>query len=271
LGTNLSQTTRIGITITDNETVNGPNPIDQTNFFVREHYLDFLNREPDTAGLAFWTNEITSCGPNAQCIEVKRINVSAAFFLAIEFQETGYLVYRIYKTAFGNIPGTPVPLVFSDFLRDTQTIGKGVQVHVGDWETQLENNKQAFTLAFVQRADFLLAFPTSMTAQQFVDKLNTNAGNVLSPSEIATLVDLLGATPADVTKRSQVLRAVAEDGDLRTAEFNRAFVLMEYFGYVRRNPSDAPDGSFFGYNFWLDKLNQANGNYIQSEMVKAFI
>ena len=54
-------------------------------------------------------------------------------------------------------------------------------------------------------------------------------------------------------------------------EFNRAFVLMQYFGYLRRNPSDAPDGSFDGYNFWLNKLNQFNGDFVNAEMVKAFI
>src|SRR5207302_2271451 len=62
-----------------------PNPIDCADFFVRQHYLDFLNREPDDAGLAFWTDEITSCGADAHCVEAKRINVSAAYFLSIEF------------------------------------------------------------------------------------------------------------------------------------------------------------------------------------------
>ena len=70
------------------------NPIDDAQFFVRQHYLDFLNREPDASGLAFWADQIISCGADPQCIEIKRINVSAAFFLSIEFQETGYLVYR---------------------------------------------------------------------------------------------------------------------------------------------------------------------------------
>jgi hypothetical protein len=55
------------------------------------------------------------------------------------------------------------------------------------------------------------------------------------------------------------------------AEFNRAFVLMQYFGYLRRNPTDLPDSSFTGYDFWLGKLNQFNGNFIQAEMVKAFL
>ena len=97
-----------------------PIPIDVAGFFVRQHYVDFLNREPDPDGLNFWTNQITQCGTDAQCIEIKRINVSAAFFLSIEFQETGYLVYRMYKSAFGNLPGAPVPVGFNEFLRATQ-------------------------------------------------------------------------------------------------------------------------------------------------------
>ena len=71
--------------------------------------------------------------------------------------------------------------------------------------------------------------------------------------------------------RAQVLRAVAEDPDLVNTELNRAFVLMQYFGYLRRNPNDAPDTNFDGYNFWLNKLNQFIGNFVGAEMVKAFI
>src|SRR6185369_16436351 len=82
--------------------------VDDSANFVRHHYLDFLNREPDAAGLNFWTGEIEQCGGDAQCREVKRVNVSAAFFLSIEFQETGFLAYRAYKAAFGNLPGKPV-------------------------------------------------------------------------------------------------------------------------------------------------------------------
>jgi len=68
-----------------------------------------------------------------------------------------------------------------------------------------------------------------------------------------------------------VLRSVAENDALQKREFNRAFVLMQYFGYLRRNPDDPPDGDLKGFNFWLDKLNQFNGNFINAEMVKAFI
>ncbi len=248
------------------------NPIDGAGFFVRQHYVDFLNREPDTSGLNFWTGEITQCGTDAACTDLKRINVSAAFFLSIEFQETGYLVYRVYKSGFGNLSASvPVPVRFNEFLRDTQQIGQGVQVGVGNWQAQLEANKQAYALAFVQRPEFLVAFPGSLTADQFVTQLDSNAGGVLSAGEKANLVAVLGGTPADVTKRASVLRSVAEDTDLKNAEFNKAFVLMQYFGYLRRNPNDAPDSDFSGYNFWLGKLNQFNGNFVNAEMVKAFI
>jgi hypothetical protein len=259
-------------TIQDDDVVPGPNPIDNTSVFVRQHYIDFLNREPDTSGFNFWTNEINSCAGNPQCVEIKRINVSAAFFLSIEFQETGYLVYRVYKSAFGTLPGAPVPVVLSDFLRDTQRIGQGVQVNVGNWEQQLEANKQAFTLAFVQRADFVSQYPANMTATSFVTQLSSRAGGgVISAAEQTNLINQLTPNPSDPTLRAQVLRAVAEDNDLKLAEFNRAFVLMQYFGYMRRSPNSFPDSNFDGYNFWLAKLNLFNGNYIAAEMVKAFI
>jgi hypothetical protein len=271
-GATLGSPATATLTITDNEAANGINPIDNASFFVRQHYIDFLNREPDSSGLAFWTNEITSCGADAQCIEAKRVNVSAAFFLSIEFQETGYLVYRMYKSGFGNLPGAPVPVAFTNFLRDTQAIGKGVQVGVGSWEAQLEANKVAYAQAFVQRTDFLSAFPNSQTAAQFVDQLSANAGaGVVSASERTNLINVLGATPSDVTKRAQVLRSVAEDSDLRSAEFNKAFVLMQYFGYMRRSPNELPDSDFSGFNFWLNKLNQFSGNFVNADMVKSFL
>ena len=251
------------------------NPIDDAQFFVRQHYRDFLNRTPDTNGLNFWTNEITSCGTDQSCIEAKRVNVSAAFFLSIEFQQTGYLVYRIYKSSYGNLPGMPVPVQLNEFLPDTQQIGEGVIVNQTGWEQVLENNKQAFTSDFVQRSRFTLAFPTSMTPTEFVDRLFANAGLALSESDYLSALNEFGSATnsADVTARSHALRLVAESAALAQQELNRAFVLTQYFGYLRRNPNDSPEPSldFQGYNFWLKKLNQFDGDYIGAEMVKAFM
>ena len=250
---------------------NTPITINDADFFVSQQYVDFLSRFPDQSGFNFWTGEITGCNGNAACIELKRINVSGAFFLSIEFRTTGYLVYKMHEAGFGNLPGKPVPVRREDFMPDTRTIGNGVVVGAQGWEALLNANTNAFALAFVQRPAFVAAFPAGMTAQQFVAKLDTNAGNVLSTTEKSNLEGILGATPDDATKRSQVLRAIAENSNLDNRDFNKAFVLMQYFGYLRRNPDEGNDTNFDGYNFWLGKLNQFNGNFVQAEMVKAFI
>jgi hypothetical protein len=216
---------------------------------------------------------------------VRRIDVSASFFLSIEFQQSGYLVERFYKTGYGDATGTsqfqfshqlPVPVVrFNEFLKDTQRIGQGVIVLAPGWEQALENNKQAYALEFVQTSRFTTALPTTLTPDQFVDRLNQNTGGVLSLSERTAIVNLFGgaANSSNVTARAQAVRQVADDPDLYNAESNRAFVLAEYFGYLRRNPNDAPESTldYTGYDFWLTKLNQFNGNYINAEMVKAFL
>lgn len=271
------------ITINDNSTEPALNMIDDAADFAGQHYHDFLNRQADNSGLTFWTNETASCGTNVQCLEVKRINVSAAFFLSIEFQQTGYLVERLYKSAYGDATGIStiggthqisVPIIrLNEFLGDTQRISQNVVVLQPGWEQLIESNKQSFALEFAQRTRFTNSYPTSMTPAQFVDTLNQHAGGVLSAGERATAIGLFGgaADTGNVTARAQALRQVAEDSDLFTAEQNRAFVLMQYFGYLRRNPNDPNDTDYSGYDFWLTKLNQFNGNFVEAEMVRAFL
>ncbi|MCM3903249.1 MAG: DUF4214 domain-containing protein, partial [Pyrinomonadaceae bacterium] len=258
--------------ILDDPTEPSTNPADDPATFVCHQYHDFLNRKPDAAGLAFWTNQITECGMDAQCIELKRINVSAAFFLSIEFQETGYLVYRFHQAAFNTGP----LLSMRGFLGDTQEIGRGVVVGAPDWEQQLETNKRAYANAAAARPQFVTQYPGSMTSAQFVDALNANTLDPLNPGTGGSLSmaerDLLiSELESGIKTRAQVLRDVAEDAEFRAREFNRAFVYMQYVGYLRRNADDPPDNNLDGYNFWLGKLNQFNGNFVQAEMVKAFI
>jgi hypothetical protein len=281
VGCTLGSTPAMTITINSDEAVNGPNPVKDasfnSDFFVRQHYLDFFNREPDAGGLAFWKDQIDSCATQ-ECREIRRINVSAAFFLSTEFQQTGYLVERLYKSAYGDATGNSgiggphlifVPIVrLNEFLSDTQQIGKGVVIGQPGAEQILENNKQALIAEFVLRSRFTTAYPTSMPPAQFVDTLNTNAGHPLSQAERDLLVSQL---TSGAKSRAEVLRAVADDPDLFAAENNRAFVLAQFIGYLRRNPNDTPDTDYTGYDFWLGKLNQFNGNFVNAEMVKAFI
>jgi hypothetical protein len=156
-------------------------------------------------------------------------------------------------------------------LADAQRLGQGVQVGVGNWQAQLEANKTDYAREFVVTPRFLTAFPLTMTPTQFVQKLDQNAGGVLSDSERDQLIaELTAAT--DVTQaRASVTRKVAEDADLRQHESNRAFVLMQYYGYLRRNPDDPQDTDFRGWEFWVNKLDQFNGNFVNADMVKSFL
>jgi subtilisin family serine protease len=292
VGTALGGTNVAAITINANDSpppAGNPLDIPDALFFVRQHYLDFLNREPDNDGLNFWANKINTCsgnlpcGPNEKANE--KVNASAAFFLSIEFQETGYLVYRTYKAAYGDADGsavinnTPtaikVPMVRNqEFLPDSAQIGAGVQVGVGNWEQKLESNKQAYMLAFVQRSRFTTEYPTSLTPSNFVSQLFVKAGVTPSAQQQQDAVNEFGSgagNTADVAARSRALRRVAENGTLKLNENNRAFVLMQYFGYLRRNPNDFPDSDHSGWKFWLDKLEAANGNFVNAQMVLAFI
>lgn len=282
-GATLAAQSAATLTISDNDAMVGANPLDTPRSFVQLDYYDFLGRYPDTGGWDFWTNQITNCGMNGQCIEVARINVSASFFLSIEFQQTGYLVERFYKVGYGDATGNstfngahqlPVPIIrFDEFLRDSERIRRGVVVLAPGWEALLEANKVAYSNEFVQTARFTTAFPTNLTPTAFVNQLDQRAGFPLLAGDRTTLINMFSGAgdTTNTTVRAQVVRQVAENSTLNTAEFNRAFVLAQYFGYLRRNPNDAPDGDYTGYDFWLTKLNQFNGNYINAEMVKAFL
>jgi hypothetical protein len=257
---------------------NTPITINDSDFFVNQQYVDFLNRFPDQSGFGFWLNQINSCGSDANCIARQRDNTSGAFFLSIEFQETGYLVERMYKVAYGDTTATStlggahqlsVPIIRrSEFLPDTLQMSNGVVVLQNGWQTVLENNKVAFANDFVARARFTTAYPNSLTPAQFVDALNANAGNPLSSTERDQLINDLTNL---VKTRAQVVRAVAEDQDLVGAEKNKAFVLMQYLGYLRRDPNAGQDTDYTGYEFWLQKLNNHGGDFHAAEMVRSFI
>lgn len=423
-GVGLGSPSKAEITILDNDTTAPTtNPIDVTSFFVRQHYLDFLNREPDASGFAFWQNEIDSCGGNAQCVEVKRINVSAAFFLSIEFQNSGVAAYLTHRAAFGaNTSGSPVAVLYGNFMHDLEQLNNGVVFGQPGSDAVAEANKVAYYNEFVTRPEFVAKYPSTLTNDQYVDNLLTSANlsltdvvvNVTNSQEVppthptttaaarrdssygtarfqisatavvmtATVnnIDFTGSQTADTNDnltnahihagpsvapgvngpvvwgfigtpfndnnpndavvtpfmsgaganvsgkwdppegngttlaaqldnlrngrayvnfhttqfsggeirgnfpnvqsfrdslvaglnnatltRATVLRQVAEFQFLKDRELNSAFVAMEYFGYLRRDPDTA------GFNFWFGKLNSFGGNYVESEMVKAFI
>ncbi len=248
----------------DDTNPNAANPLEDSEFFVRQHYHDFFGREPDAAGLAFWVQEIESCGNVAECRAVKRVNVSAAFFLSIEFQETRFFAVRMQRVAFGKKSDDPSSrLTYQQFIRDTRQLGEGVIVGKPGSAQRLEENKQEYAEQLVDSPEFAARFSTSQTAADFVDALYDSAG--LTPTETELQEANVAFGGGGTEGRVSALKKVADSVSVREAEFNPAFVLSEYFGYLRRDP-DSP-----GYVFWLAKLNQFSGNFVQAQMVQAFL
>lgn len=234
---------------------NAPNSIDTPEFFVRQHYLDFLGREPDEGGFNFWSDQILSCGTDAACSEQRAINVSAAYFFSIEFQQTSGLVDSLYRASYGRQP------LFAEFMPDAQVVSQAIVVGGPDWAAKLTANKNAFIASWLERPEFRAAYD-GLSNGQYVDKLLNHTNITFSSSERSALVNGLNS---GALGRAEALRRIVEDERFVTAKRTEMFVMMEYFGYLRRDPDAA------GYKFWLDKLNQHNGNFEQAEMVKAFI
>ncbi len=229
------------------------NVIDTPDYFVRQHYLDFLGREPDESGFNFWSDQILSCGSDTACIERRTINVSAAYFLSIEFQQTGGLVDGLYRASYDRRPQ------FAEFMPDTSAVARNVIVGEANWAQQLETNKQAFIDAWMQRPAFRAAYD-GLANDAYVNTLLAHTRGFNGDRD--ALVRGLG--DGSLT-RSAVLRQVVENDGFVNTKRNETFVMMQYFGYLRRDPDES------GYQFWLNKLNQFNGNFEQAEMVKAFI
>jgi len=223
------------ITISDNETSNGPNPIDQTAFFVRQHYIDFLGREPDPAGFQGWQNTINNCpAGNTTC---DRIHVSGNFFQSPEFQQRGYFVYRFYPVSFGRKPD------YSEFIPDLARVSGFLS------DAQLEAAKIAFINDFMARPAFMTAY-NGLTNTQYVDTLLSTAGitHVARDFWIAALGN-------GTRTRAQVLREISESTAVYDKYYNQAFVVMQYFGYLRRDP----DASYLNWIQVLDSSGDSRG------------
>ena len=236
------------VTITDNDAAaTGANPIDNSAFFVRMHYVDFLNREGESAGVAGWVNSLDTCPRPADPFapsSCDRVEVSSRFFRSAEFMLKGNFVIRFYRVSLGLNPG------YREFTRDSQRV-------TGQTAAEVFANRDAFTNEWVERADFRAIYD-GLSNQAYVDKLEQTAGVTLSnKAQLVADLEQMAKT------RAQVLRDVVESSEVRTRMFNDAFVLMEYFGYLRRDAEPA------GFNAWLAYLNAHPGDY--RTMVRGFI
>lgn len=216
IGATLGAPNTATVTIQDNEATNGPNPIDGTAFFVRQQYLDFLGREPDPAGFAAWQAVINGCAPGDTTCD--RIHVSSGFFRSPEFQDRGYFVYRFYPVAFGRKP------VYTEFIPDLAKVSGFLSA------SELEAAKVAFVAEFMTRTEFTNKY-NGTTDTQYVDLLLSTAGITHSARDF-----WIAALGNQTRTRAQVFREIAESLEVYNKYYNQAFVVMQYFGYLRREP-----------------------------------
>ena len=259
------------------------NPIDDSQNFVGQHYQDFLSRAADAGGLGFWTAEINKCGSDAACVGRRRIEVSNAFFFELEYQQTAAYVFRLYRAAFGNSQPFPNPdsadpnvkpadqaearkiPSYDAFTPDRARVVGGID---------LAASQLALANQFVLRPKFLEKYPASLTGQQFVDavlaNIKTDSGVDLS-SQSGALLALFNSGG-----RGAVMYRLADDNAQSNpvnnrafidAEYNRAFVTSQYYGYLRR------DADIGGLLFWLFQVNKfpLRSTGIQNAMVCSFI
>jgi hypothetical protein len=218
------------------------NPLDTAEYFVRQQYLDFLGREPEEAGLNGWVNTINNCASvDTRC---DRVHVSEAFFRSLEFQERGYFLYRFYSTALGRKPD------YAEFAPDLARVSGFLT------SDQLEAAKAAFVNSFTVRPAFMARYD-SLNNAEYVDALIRTAGVNLSDRQ--SMIDALNAGSRT---RASVLRQIAESGEVYSRYYNQAFVVMEYFGYLQRDP----DALYLNWIVTLD-ANPADSR----RMVEGFV
>ncbi len=242
-----------GITVDPGVNSSFANPTDDPRFFISQHYRDFLGREPDEPGLQYWVSRLAQCKSDVECLRVRRMEVSAAFFLESEFQEVGSFIYCLYQAALGRQP------TFVEFMRDRSVLtSKSVD---------LEVNNGTLVAQLVQRPEFLQKYSANLNAQQLVDALLSGllrtSGSDLS-SERTTLMALDDGT---IAGRVAVIEGIVSSQSFAKTQYRRSLVLMYYFAYLRRDPDDG------AYNFWLNVINAGVPNDTTSSqaLVCAFI
>jgi hypothetical protein len=247
-GAALGKRSRVSLEIADDDVAGAvENPIDDHRNYVRQHYHDFLNREPDQSGLDYWSKKLQDCGQDVPCLDHERREISAAFYISNEFQNTGNFVVKLEQASFRRRPE------YQSFMGQVQeisrnTIASGVdssrQQFADDWTNKPEFHAEYDRLSNDDYVDELYrngeVSPDSATRQRQIDDLNNNR-----------------------RRRGEILKEIVADRGLNDRQFNAGFVLVQYFGYLRRNPDEA------GYQFWVQKLNESSDNY--HAMVQAFV
>jgi hypothetical protein len=240
------------LVIQDNDTGTELNPIYTTAFFVRLQYLDFLSREPEADEP--WSGVLNRCPNIDNDPSCDNILVSQSFFGSPEFRLKGFYVFNFYRVAFNRRP------TYEEVITDMRSV-------TGATSQEVYQKRAAFPSVFIGRAEFKGLYDalsninfvnTLMDRYQLQQITSPDPANPEGGAKVvltrASLIDRLGASSAQPLTRTQVLRAVVESNEVGAAEYNGAFVAMQYYGYLRRTPEES------GYQAWLRVINQDPNN-----------
>jgi hypothetical protein len=260
VGATVGTPSMANVTIQDNDFTGESNPIFNTPFFVRQHYLDFLSREPEASGFDAWVNVLNSCSDVNNDPVCDRVVVSASFFGSPEFQLKGFYVFRFYKLAFNRLPQ------YAEIIPDMSFVAGSTPQEVYDRKARLAVNfsqRQQFLDRYgaLSNTDYVGTLLSRYQLSQLTtpDPINPDGMNQVK----LTGADLVSKLDNNSLTRAQVFRAVADSDEVSSAEFNSAFVAMQYYGYLRRTPDNA------GYDAWLAYLNSHPSDF--RTMVNGFM
>jgi len=219
------------------------NPLEDGSFFVRQQYLDFLNRAPEQGGLDAWLGVLGKCpnnGYGSSNPDCDRVQISSGFYRSAEFSGRGYFVYRLYDAALGRMPR------YAEFMPDMARLGTPQNA------AELEASKDAFIAEIMARPEFNTLYnglTGAANAEAFVGKLE-RTGNVTLANRAQLIADMSNGRKT----AAQTLRAFIESQEVQTRFFYRGFVAMQYFGYLRRDPEQA------GFDAWVNVLTDGAPN-----------
>jgi uncharacterized delta-60 repeat protein len=236
------------ISIVDNDPTQATtNPVNDQGFFIKEQYIDFLGRVAEPAGFDFWMNRMNNCPAGQIC---DRIDTSKRFFESDEFNERGFYVYRLYDVSLGKFP------LYAEFVSDVARLNGFQTVQ------EQRQNKDAYLSDFMKKVEFRTLYGAYVNpdgtlipgqAAGFVNALAAKAG--ITPAGKQTLIDNLANGTKDPAHTLEDFILQPEISNPGTKFYDRARIVMQYFGYLRRDPEAG------GFDFWWDQLtNPARGH-----------
>ncbi|MFN2532132.1 MAG: matrixin family metalloprotease [Pyrinomonadaceae bacterium] len=220
------------VTVDPGVLITSSNPIDDARFFVAQHFKDLLGREPESATLENFASQLLQCAGRTDCLRTKRVEVSTALFLQHETALTSVL-NALYVVGLGRRPR------FAEFENDRNALLSGAND---------ADAKRALVDRFVRRNEFQLRHPASIRGGSFVNAVVASINQNFGLDVAAQRDALTGLYDGTTAGRAAILSRLISDPNLVEAQYSQAFVLGEYFTYLRRDPDET------GYSFWVKTL-----------------